>query len=132
MQCRAPGSGFVEVCAPPSLPITTCCTLQGRCGLQLFPEGMNGTNIPLAGGCQPVEQPGYDTPACPDLGALVGQPQVSVNLPPCCRFDGTCGLDLGVVGAGCAQSLRGGKPIPCGASDAGLVDGSVPVDAGPD
>ena len=120
---------------PPSLPITTCCTTLGRCGLQLFPDSMVATNIPLTGGCQPMNQPGYDYLGCPDLGALVGQPETNVTLSACCRYDGTCGLDLGVVGAGCVQSLKGGKPIRCGSVDAGVIDASTPphpVDAGAD
>jgi hypothetical protein len=135
MQCSAPGSPVAEVCLPPSLPITTCCTPQGRCGLQLFPDNMVATNIPLTGGCQPVNQPGYDYPGCPDLSALVGQPAANATLAACCRYDGTCGLDLGVVGAGCVQSLRAGKPIYCGAPDAGVDASSpppTPVDAGRD
>jgi hypothetical protein len=135
MQCSAPGSPVAEVCVPPSLPITTCCTTLGRCGLQLFPDSMVATNIPLTGGCQPMNQPGYDYLGCPDLGALVGQPETNVTLSACCRYDGTCGLDLGVVGAGCVQSLKGGKPIRCGSIDAGVIDASTPphpVDAGAD
>jgi hypothetical protein len=91
--------------------------------MKLFLDSLHGPSIPIAQGCQAMNQPGYDSPGCPDLYALA---RLSDNgLPPCCRFDGTCGLDLSTIGAGCVQSFFGGKPIPCGFPDAGLVDGST-------
>lgn len=117
-ECFPPGHSVAEVCAPPGLPVTTCCTSLGHCGVELFPETLI-TNIPLAGGCQQMNQPGYAFAGCPDLADLIGQPQANVTLPACCRLDGMCGLDLSAVGAGCVQSSMDGKSIPCEFADGG-------------
>ncbi|HVW28145.1 MAG TPA: hypothetical protein VHC69_22435 [Polyangiaceae bacterium] len=128
MECFPPDGAVPEVCAAPGLPISTCCTTEGHCGVLLFPEGTTVSNIPLSGGCQQMNQPGYASSTCPNLTELLGEPGANATLPACCRLDGTCGLDLSVVGAGCVQSILGGKAVPCELPDGGaLIDASPPA-----
>jgi hypothetical protein len=126
-----------ETCPTMALPVNTCCTSSGHCGVELVSDPVP-PDLPFLGGCQPANQPGYDTLACPDLGSLIGVAP-SASVAGCCRPDGTCGIDLGVVGVGCVQTVKGGAPIYCAIADAGTgaVDAAisttrVPADAGRD
>jgi hypothetical protein len=123
-ECITPGS--IVACATPMLPVNTCCTQTGQCGVELVSDPVPQT-LPFAAGCQAMNQPGYDSPSCPDLGSLIGAAP-SVNVAGCCRIDGTCGVNLDVVGVGCVQTLIGGKPFFCAFPDAGVGrDSGLPV-----
>ncbi len=123
----------VDYCAPLSVPVNTCCTGAGRCGVELF-SAPAPANIPFAPGCQEAHQFGINTPACPDFAQLLNMSGSAgaPNISGCCRPDGTCGLDLGLIGAGCVQSVIGGKPIYCAIYDGGaFVDADLPLSIAP-
>ena len=130
-QCVSSKDMSIEYCPSPITPIDTCCTADNHCGIQIASDPVP-TNVPFRGGCQRLNQVGTPDPNCPSFTQLLNAPN-GIAIPGCCRPDGTCGLDLSLLGAGCVQSQKGGAPMACGVYDAGAPDASPPpVDAGRD
>jgi hypothetical protein len=82
--------------------------------------------VPIVGGCQARNQPGTFDMNCPSIPSPVGG-----TIAGCCRADGTCGVDLGVVGTGCTARVdavefcgRGGSAGMGGFPGTGGVVGS--------
>jgi hypothetical protein len=130
--------GVGQYCPATNLPVNTCCTNAFQCGVELL-SSPGIANIPFASGCLVANDPGYDYPGCPDFDQLLNLAPGSTDVAACCRPDGTCGLGLDILGAGCVQSLSNGKPLYCPIADAGALRDSgastvppAPHDAGRD
>jgi len=103
----AGGAGGAQNCDPSSCPSSVVpnvgltlggCCMGDVCGVQM---DVPSTVLPIAGGCQPRNQPGSYNPSCGSFSTPAG------TLSGCCRPDGTCGVDLGIIGVGCTQIIAG-------------------------
>lgn len=97
-----------------------CCLADGTCGVDASFAAQwaqnNDHTLGISGGCQPRDQAGVLDSAC-------SSEQAGVDLlPGCCRPDGTCGVDLGILHLGCVQAV----PLPFVANDAGAVPTFTP------
>jgi len=119
--CSEPDSGVTVLCPSAQVLLPNCCTSSGACGVLIDVSG--NASVPIAQGCQELNQPGNLDARCPDLGTLIGSPQIGQGLPGCCRSDGLCGLNADAIGLGCLMSTRNGSPFSC--------SGQI-ADAGPD
>jgi hypothetical protein len=73
-----------------------CCNSNAQCGFDV------SVVASLPSECQALGQPGVASAAC--SGGESGN---------CCRFDGTCGLDLSHQGLGCVALPASGAPTEC-------------------
>lgn len=96
-----------------NLTLPACC-IGPSCGVQM--DIVAGA-VPVYGGCQPPNQPGAIDSSCPSIASPVGG-----TIPGCCRSDGTCGIDLDVIGMGC--SARSDVVQYCGFGGAGGFAGA--------
>jgi hypothetical protein len=85
------------------LQLGACC-VGDRCGVEL---DLIASVVPVVGGCQPRNQAGAFDSTCPSIPSPVGG-----VIPGCCRYDGTCGVELSPVGVGC--TARTGPVEYCG------------------
>src|SRR5438045_2263081 len=99
-----------------------CCLDDGTCGVGLgYPaaylfNNSGGIETHISGGCQPLHQAGTPDSSCPGVSIL------NLTFPGCCRSDGTCGIDLTRLGAGCAKEEQyAGNPDPDGGPAAPLL-----------
>lgn len=99
----AGGAAGAPSCDPSFCPTSTipnvglqlgACCQNDQCGVEL---DLIASVLPVVGGCQLRNQPGEYGDGCPSLPSPVGG-----SLLGCCRYDGTCGVDLSTVGVGCA------------------------------
>lgn len=94
-----------------------CCLPSGACGVDVgiaasFVSGHVSTSattevqLNIAHGCQPRDQVGVPDTSCPSMSATG-----SNEFEGCCRSDGTCGANLGLIHAGCVQAQRTLSPV---------------------
>jgi len=110
--CGESGSGNtgstcdVATCPTSSFGLSSCCTDTGCCGY-------DATALSAAAGCLEADAPGSADSSCPS--AMVTVMGFTVDLPGCCRGDGTCGVMDSFAGLGCTLN----PDMPMGASCAG-------------
>jgi len=82
-------------------------------------------------GCVQQAQPGEPNDACPSVNVdVMGQ---AIELAGCCKPEGLCGFDFGVLGIGCMEREEAAMSNVMGMSlpDAGMIM-SISCDAGGD
>ena len=89
-------------CLPRDPETPACCTSRGDCGYDL---ATYVTGWHVASGCQRIGQPGVNSQDCPAL-------ELAGTVFRCCRFDGTCGIDMSQSGLGCVKAASA-DATPC-------------------
>jgi hypothetical protein len=104
--------GSCENVVAEGITFVGCCLPDGACGVNSanavgWTSGSNHTRG-IPDGCLPRDQIGVPDTTCP------GQFAPIVDMPGCCRPDGTCGVEIGILHLGCVQSvdLVSGAPAP--------------------
>ena len=126
-----PCGDFIVNYGQASFTFGGCCLPGGVCGVDTGtaatwvhangPKNPDGTEVDLRipHGCVPRDQVGVPDTSCPSMG--VTDPN---EFEGCCRSDGTCGVNLELIQAGCVQPQR--TLVGPNGNDAGTPDMPLP------